>query len=167
MTTVQIDKAKGGQSEIDEAAFARLQGSFRGRLLAPSDDGYEEARKVWNGLIDRRPGLIAECTGVADVIAAVNFAAKNDLLVSVRGGGHSWPGHSIADNAMMIDLSQMRGVRVDLAKKTARAEGGAQLGDLDHETQAFGLATPGGVMSETGVGGLTLGGGVQGWLVGK
>ncbi len=167
MAALQIAKSGGPKSTVPEDVVEELQGAFRGRLIAPGDDGYEDARKVWNGTIDRRPGLIAECTGVADVIAAVNFAAKNGLLVAVRGGGHSWPGHSIADDALMIDLSHMRSVTVDLAKKTVRAQGGAQLGDLDHETQAFGLATPGGVMSETGVAGLTLGGGVQGWLAGK
>ncbi len=167
MTTVQIAKSQSAKSDVAEAALEELRNGFRGRLIEPGDDEYEAARKVWNGTIDRRPGLIAECTGAADVIAAINFAARNDLLVSVRGGGHSWPGHSIADDGLMIDLSHMRGVRVDRANKRVRAQGGAQWGDVDHETQAFGLATPGGVVSETGIAGLTLGGGAQTWLVRK
>ena len=161
---IRIAKSQGATSEVADVALDELRGGFRGRLIDRADDAYEAARKVWNGTIDRRPGLIAECTDTADVIAAVNFAATNDLLVSVRGGGHSWPGHSIADDALMIDLSHMRGVRVDFANKTVRAQGGAQWGDVDHETQAFGLATPGGLVSETGIGGLTLGGGAQTWL---
>ena len=167
METLEIAKSQGEKKTLSPDAIEEFRSAFRGRLIAPPDHDYETARKIWNGTIDRRPGLIAECTGAADVIAAVSFAAKNDLLVSVRGGGHSWPGHSVADDALMIDLSHMRGVRVDLAKKTVRAQGGAQWGDVDHETQAFGLATPGGVDSETGVGGLTLGGGAQTWLVRK
>lgn len=165
--TIQIAKSQGTKSDVAEAALEELRNAFRGRLIEPGDVEYDAARQVWNGTIDRRPGLIAECTGTADVIVAVNFAARNDLLVSVRGGGHSWPGHSIADDGLMIDLSHMRGVRVDLANKTVRAQGGAQWGDVDHETQAFGLATPGGVVSETGIAGLTLGGGAQTWLVRK
>ena len=133
----------------------------------PGDDEFDEARKVWNGMIDRRPGLIARCSGTADVIAAVNFARTHGLLVAVRGGGHSWPGHSVCDDGLVIDLSRMRGVRVDLATKTVRAQGGALWGDVDHESQAFGLATPGGVVSTTGIGGLTLGGGSQTWLIRK
>ena len=165
--TIQIAKSQGTKSDVAEAALEELRNAFRGRLIEPGDVEYDAARQVWNGTIDRRPGLIAECTGTADVIVAVNFAARNDLLVSVRGGGHSWPGHSIADDGLMIDLSHMRGVRVDLANNTVRAQGGAQWGDLDHETQVFGLATPGGVVSETGIAGLTLGGGAQTWLVRK
>ena len=138
---------------------------FVGSLIVPGDAEFNEARKVWNGMIDRRPGLIAQCSGAADVIAAVNFARTHGLLVAVRGGGHSWPGHSVCDDGLMIDLSRMRGVRVDLATKTVRAQGGALWGDVDHESQAFGLATSGGVVSTTGIGGLTLGGGSQTWLI--
>ncbi len=152
---------------VDQATVEEFEASLRGELIQPDDDGYDAARKVWNGLIDRRPGLIAQASGVADVIAAVNFASKNDQLVAVRGGGHSWPGHSVCDDGLMIDLSLMRSVRVDLESQTVRAQGGALWGDVDHETQAFGLATPGGVVSETGIGGLTLGGGSQCWLIRK
>ena len=167
MAMPELAKSQGMMSTVPVEVLEAFQSGFRGRLIAPGDVSYDTARKIWNGTIDRRPGLIAECTGSADVIATVNFAAKNDLLVSVRGGGHSWRGHSVADDALMIDLSHMRGVRVDLANRTVRAQGGAQWGDVDHETQAFGLATPGGVVSETGIGGLTLGGGAQTWLVRK
>ena len=167
MATIEIAMSDGQRGRVPSDVFEEFQSGFRGRLVIPGDNDYDTARQIWNGTIDRRPGLIAECTGSADVIAAVNFAAKNDLLVSVRGGGHSWPGHSVADDALMIDLSHMRGVRVDLANKTVRAQGGAQWGDLDHETQPFGLAATGGVVSETGIAGLTLGGGAQTWLIRK
>lgn len=167
MASLEFADPQGERHSVAAEALEGLENGFGGRLIAPDDDQYETARKVWNGTIDRRPGLIAQCTGAADVIAAVNFAAKNGLLVSIRGGGHSWPGHSVADGALMIDLSQMRAVRVDLANKTVRAQGGAQWGDLDHETQPFGLAATGGVVSETGIGGLTLGGGAQTWLIRK
>ena len=162
---MQIEQLDGGKTEIADAAFEELRTAFRGSLIAAGDDQFDEARKVWNGMIDRRPGLIAQCAGAADVIAAVNFARTHGLLVAVRGGGHSWPGHSVCDDGLMIDLSRMRGVRVDLATKTVRAQGGALWGDVDHESQAFGLATSGGVVSTTGIGGLTLGGGSQTWLI--
>jgi len=162
---MQIERLDGGKTEIAVAAFEELRTAFRGSLIAAGDDKFDEARKVWNGMIDRRPRLIAQCAGAADVIAAVNFARTHGLLVAVRGGGHSWPGHSVCDDGLMIDLSRMRGVRVDLATKTVRAQGGALWGDVDHESQAFGLATSGGVVSTTGIGGLTLGGGSQTWLI--
>ena len=162
---MQIEQLDGGKTEIADAAFEELRTAFRGSLIVPGDAEFSEARKVWNGMIDRRPGLIAQCSGAADVIAAVNFARTHGLLVAVRGGGHSWPGHSVCDDGLMIDLSRMRGVRVDLATKTVRAHGGALWGDVDHESQAFGLATSGGVVSTTGIGGLTLGGGSQTWLI--
>ena len=162
---MQIEQLDGGKTEIADAAFEELRTAFRGSLIAAGDDKFDEARKVWNGMIDRRPRLIAQCSGAADVIAAVNFARTHGLLVAVRGGGHSWPGHSVCDDGLMIDLSRMRGVRVDLATKTVRAQGGALWGDVDHESQAFGLATSGGVVSTTGIGGLTLGGGSQTWLI--
>jgi FAD/FMN-containing dehydrogenase len=164
---MQIERLDGGKTEIGDAAFQQLRAAFRGSLIAADDNEFDEARKVWNGMIDRRPGLIAQCAGAADVIAAVNFARTHGLLVAVRGGGHSWPGHSVCDDGLMIDLCRMRGVRVDLATKTVRGQGGALWGDVDHESQAFGLATPGGVNSETGIGGLTLGGGSQTWLIRK
>ena len=164
---MQIQQLNGEKTEIADATFQELRTVFRGSLIVPGDDGFDEARKVWNGMIDRRPGLIARCSGTADVIAAVNFARTLGLLVAVRGGGHSWPGHSVCDDGLMIDLSRMRGVGVDLATKTVRAEGGALWSDVDHESQVFGLATPGGVVAETGIGGLTLGGGSQTWLIRK
>jgi FAD/FMN-containing dehydrogenase len=134
-----------------------------GELIRSGDAGYEEARGVWNGLIDRRPALVARCRGVADVVACVRFAAEHDLLLAVRGGGHNVAGFGTCDGGLVIDLSAMRGVRVDLVRRTVRAEGGATWGDLDRETQLFGLAAPGGIHSKTGIAGLTLGGG-QGWL---
>ena len=134
------------------------------RGVDPGDPGYDEARTVSNGLIDRRPALIARCSGVADVVAAVNFARDaRSARSSVRGGGHNVAGNAVNDGGLVIDLSSMRGVRVDPASRTVRAQGGATWGDVDRETQLFGLATPGGVVSTTGVGGLTLHGGC-GWL---
>ena len=137
--------------------------TFRGRLLAPHDDGYDEARVVHNGLIDRRPRLIVRCSGTADVIDAVNLARERRLLTAVRGGGHSIAGYSVCDGGLMLDLSVMRGVWVDPGAQTVRVQGGATWGDVDREAQAFGLAVPGDVVSTTGVAGLTLGGGI-GWL---
>src|ERR687894_1506261 len=140
-----------------------LRDGFRGELLSPQDSGYEDARKVWNGSINRFPALIARCAGVADVIAAVKFAKDNGLLVAVRGGGHSFPGLSVCDGGLVIDLGLMKGIRVDPVARTARAQAGVLWGDLDRETQAFGLATTGGIVTHTGVAGLTLGGGI-GWI---
>ncbi len=157
----------GSSAAISSTAVDELRTTFRGQLITPSHPDYDAARRVWNGLIDRRPGLIARCTGVADVIAAVNFANKHDLLVAVRGGGHSFPGHSVCDGGLVIDLSAMKGIRVDPERRIAVAQAGSTWGDLDHETQAFGLATPGGVVTTTGIAGLTVGGGSQGWLVRK
>jgi FAD/FMN-containing dehydrogenase len=164
MTESQV--AATGGIALDEAAVQELKARVRGDLLRPGDDGYDAARTIHNGMIDRRPALIARCAGVADVVAAVQFARERQLLVSVRGGGHSVPGFSVCDRGLMIDLSRMRAVRVDPARRTARAEGGATWGDVDHETQAFGLATTGGVARPTGVAGLTLGGG-HGFLMRK
>jgi len=134
--------------------------------VRPGDDGYEAARKVWNGNIDRSPGLIARCAGPADVIQAVNFARSHNLLVAVRGGAHNAAGHGTCDGGLVIDLSLMKGIRVDPARRTAQVQGGALWADVDHETLAFGLATTGGTVSNTGVAGLTLGGG-EGWLMGE
>ena len=147
---------------VDQAIEA-LHADFRGELVAPGSPGYEETRHVRNGLIDRHPAVIARCSGTADVVAAVNFAREHDLLVSVRGGGHNVAGTATNDGGLVIDLAAMRGVWVDPAARTVRAQGGATWGDVDRETQLFGLATPGGVVSTTGVGGLTLHGG-WGWL---
>jgi FAD binding domain-containing protein/berberine-like enzyme len=149
-----------------EAAVAAFKAGLRGQLLRPGDDNYDGARKIWNGMFDRRPALIARCAGAADVMSAVNFARDNGLPVAVRGGGHSFPGHSVCDGGLVIDLSTMRSIRVDPAARTARAQPGAKWIDFDHETQAFGLATTGGTASDTGIAGLTLGGGL-GWLSSK
>ncbi len=149
--------------ELDEAALRELEASFGGQLVAPQDPSYDEHRKVWNGSIDRRPALIARCSGVADVIAAVRFAKRTDLAVAVRSGGHSFPGLSTCDGGLVIDLRQMRGIRADPEARTARVQAGVLWGELDRETQAFGLATTGGIVTHTGVAGLTLGGGI-GWL---
>ncbi|MBR0820525.1 FAD-binding oxidoreductase [Bradyrhizobium liaoningense] len=139
---------------------------FRGRLISADHADYDSARAVWNGAIDRRPHLIARCIGTADVVAAVRFARNHDLGIAIRGGGHNVAGTAVCDDGIVIDLSAMRGVRVDPADRRAWVQGGALWGDVDHETQAHGLATTGGIVSHTGVAGLTLGGGV-GWLMRK
>jgi FAD/FMN-containing dehydrogenase len=143
-----------------------FQASLRGELIQPSDQRYDEARKLWNGMFDRRPALIARCSGTADVMCAVNFGRDNRLRVAVRGGGHSFPGHSVCDGGLVIDLSPMKSVRVDPPTRTARAEPGVKWIEFDRATQAFGLATTGGTASDTGIAGLTLGGGL-GWLSSK
>jgi FAD/FMN-containing dehydrogenase len=153
----------GETTELTDDQLASLRMTFRGRLLTSRDDGYDQARVVQNGLIDRRPGLIVQCSGTADVIDAVNLARERQLLTAVRAGGHSIAGYGVCDGGLMIDLSVMRGVWVDPDTRTVRVQGGATWGDVDRETQAFGLAVPGGVVSTTGVAGLTLGGGI-GWL---
>jgi FAD/FMN-containing dehydrogenase len=144
----------------------RLRNSVQGPVIGPEDEGYDEARSIWNGAIDRRPAWIARCTGVADVAAAVGFARERDLLVGVRSGGHGVGGHALCDGGLVIDLSLMKGIRVDPATRTARAEAGVLWGELDRETQHFGLATVGGIVTHTGIAGLTLGGGI-GWLMRK
>ncbi|MGY2931984.1 FAD/FMN-containing dehydrogenase [Bradyrhizobium sp. GM6.1] len=148
------------------SAAADLSASFGGQLLKPTDEGYEEARKVHNGLVDKRPALIARCRSVADVVDAVALVIKLGLEVAVRGGGHNVAGRATIDGGIMIDLSPMRGVHVDAVGKTVRAQGGATWGDVNRETQLHGLAVTGGVVSTTGIAGLTLGGGL-GWLMGK
>lgn len=140
-----------------------LSRGFRGEIFRPADPGYDAARAVWNAMIDRRPALIARSRGTADVIAAVNHARAHGLPVSIRGGAHNVAGHAVGDGAVMIDLSLMRAVQVDRTRRIAVVEGGALWRDVDRETQAFGLATPGGLISDTGVAGLTLSGGI-GWL---
>ena len=137
-----------------------LAEGFSGQIIRPDDAGYEQHRRIWNGSIDRRPGLIARCAGVADVTAAVNFARENGLLAAVRGGGHSFPGLSTCDDGIVIDLSLMKGIRVDPASRTVRVEPGVLIGELDDETQPFGLGVPAGIVTHTGVAGLTLGGGI-------
>ena len=151
---------------IDASAIENLLKTFRGDVVRPGGADYEKLRRVWNGSIDRRPGVIARCTGVADVLAAVRFARERGLLVAVRSGGHSFPGLSACNDGMIIDLAPMRGIRVDPERRTARAQAGVLLGELDRETQAFGLAVPAGVVTHTGLAGLTLGGGI-GWIMRK
>jgi len=141
------------------ATVENLRKAVRGAVLWPGQDGYEAARTLPNAMIDRRPAFIARCTGTADVIACVRFAREHDLLVSVRGGGHSVAGKSVCDGGLMIDLSAMKGIRVDPVARTVRAETGLKLGEFDRETQAFGLATTQGVVPTVGMAGLTLGGG--------
>ena len=131
----------------------RLRNSVQGQVIGPEDEDYDEARAIWNGAIDRRPAWIARCTGVADVAAAVRFARERDLLVAVRSGGHGVGGHAVCDGGLVIDLSPMKGIRVDPVRRTARAEAGVLWGELDRETQLFGLATVGGIVSHTGIGG--------------
>jgi len=138
----------------------KLKSTLRGQLIQPGDAEYEEARRVYNGMIDRRPRFITRCVDVSDVMAAVNFARENELLLAVRGGGHNGGGLGTCDDGLVVDLSDMRGVRVNSRERTARVAGGCVWGDVDHATHAFGLATPSGIISTTGVGGLTLGGGL-------
>jgi FAD/FMN-containing dehydrogenase len=145
---------------MNDAAVSSLKASLRGGLIEPGDPAYEAARKVYNGMIDRRPRLIARCADVADVIAAVKFGREQKMLVSIRGGGHNAGGLGVCDDGLVIDLSPMNYVRVDPKKKTVIAGGGALWGAVDHATHAFGLAVPAGIISTTGVGGLTLGGGI-------
>ncbi|WP_416840942.1 FAD-binding oxidoreductase [Haloferax sp. DFSO52] len=134
--------------------------SLHGELILPTDAEYDDARAIWNGMIDKHPALIARCRGVADVVSAITFARENDLLVAIRGGGHNVAGTALCDDGLVIDLSEMRSVRVDPDRRTAWVQAGATWADVDRETQLFGLAAPGGVVSETGVAGLTLGGGL-------
>ena len=145
---------------ISDQATEELASTLRGELVRPGDITYDQHRKVWNGSIDRSPALIARCAGAADVITAVRFARTHGLLVAVRGGGHSFPGHSVCDGGIVIDLSLMKGIRVNPVDRTARAQAGVLLGELERETQAFGLVVPAGFISHTGLAGLTLGGGI-------
>src|SRR6266700_1553404 len=166
MTDLRVITTEGNDKILEEAVVQDFADGLRGRLLRPDDGGYDEARKVWNGMIDRRPALIARCAGVADVIASVRFARTHGILVSVRGGGHNITGNAVCEGGLMLDLTAMKSVRVDPVGRTARAEAGLTWGEYNRETQAFGLASTGGVVSTTGIAGLTLGGGL-GWLGGK
>lgn len=148
------------------AALQDLKKNFRGELLTPSDAGYDTARRVWNGMVNKRPALIARCTGANDVKACVNFAREQEVLISVRGGGHNYAGKAVCDDGLVIDLSLMKGILVNQARRTVRAQAGLRLGEFDRETQKYGLATTLGVNTDTGISGLTLGGG-YGWLAGK
>jgi FAD/FMN-containing dehydrogenase len=153
----------GGTKTIAQDQLAMLQTALRGELLFPESEGYERARTLWNAMIDRRPALIARCAGAADVMRSVRFAAEHELLTAVRGAGHNIAGKGVCDGGFLIDLSSMRSVHVNPRNKTVRVEPGATLGDLDDATQVYGLATPVGINSTTGIAGLTLGGGF-GWL---
>jgi FAD/FMN-containing dehydrogenase len=153
-------------TQLGEATLAEFEQGLSGRLIRPEDESYDEARSIWNGAHDRRPAMIVRCAGVADVMRAVDFARSENLIVAVRGGGHSIPGFSTVDGGLVIDLSAMRSVHVDPVRRTAIAEGGSTWADFDHETQAFGLAVTGGLVSSTGIAGFTLGGGI-GWLMRK
>src|SRR5215471_14833630 len=144
---------------LDTITIDKFKAGLRGELIQRSDPQYEEARRLYNGMIDKRPLLIARCADVADVISAVRFARENDLLTAVRGGGHNGPGLGSCDDGLVIDLSMMKGVRVDPQNRTVRAEAGCTQGDVDHAAHAFGLAVPAGIVSTTGIAGLTLGGG--------
>lgn len=161
--SVHVKSLEGEMAVFTEEQIDALRMSFRGSLLAPQDHGYDEARVVQNGMIDRRPGLIVRCSGPADVVDAVTLAGERGLLTAVRGGGHHVAGHCICDDGILIDLSPMRGVWVDPGARRVRVQGGATWGDVDRESQLHGLAVPGGIVSTTGVAGLTLGGGI-GWL---
>jgi len=145
---------------VDENQVQDFQSSLRGRLIRPTDGDYDEVRSLYNAMIDKYPAFIVRCANVADVIQSVNFARANKLLLAIRGGGHNGPGLGSCDNGLVIDLSEMKGIRVDPTAKTVRAEGGCTWGDVDHATHAFGMVTPSGIISTTGVGGLTLGGGL-------
>lgn len=151
---------------ISEAALQQLKKNIRGEVLHPGDAAYDSVRKVWNRMVDKRPGVIVRCLGTADVIRSVEFARECGAVVAVRGGGHNIAGKSMCDDGMLIDLTTMKGIHVDAARRTARAQAGLRLGEFDRETQVFGLATTMGVATDTGMAGITLGGG-YGWLDGK
>ncbi len=157
---------EGTHTHLEAAALAQFATALQGQLLRAGDDGYDEARTVWNGMVDRRPGLIARCTSQADVRAAVAFASRHALLVSVKGGGHNVAGHAVCDGGLLIDLSPMQDVAVDAATRTVTVQPGVLWSTVDRATQAHGLATTGGTVSHTGVAGLTLGGGL-GWLMSR
>jgi FAD/FMN-containing dehydrogenase len=164
MATSNLKRRDG--TTIDKALIDAFRKEFHGSLILSGDAGYELARRIWNASIDKHPGLIARCSGVADIVRAVQFARANDLLVAVRSGGHNVGGRALCDDGIVIDLSSMKGIFVDPRLRTVRVQAGATLADVDRETHLHGLAVPVGVVSRTGIAGLTLGGGV-GWLVRK
>lgn len=166
MKGIEVSRLNGGTTVLDEATVRGLEQALKGRVLRDGDAGYDAARTVWNGMIDHRPGLLVRCQEVADVLRAVDFARDRDILVSVRAGGHNIAGKSMCAGGLVIDLSPMKGMRVDPVARTAQAQAGLRLGEFDRETQAFGLATTMGVATDTGIAGITLGGG-YGWLAGK
>jgi len=162
MNNIKINRLNDGIASLTPEALVGLRAALGGQALLPGDSGYDQARTVWNATVDKRPGLVVRCAGPSDVVQAVRFARQHDLLLAVRAGGHNIAGKAVADGAVLIDLSQMRSVRVDRATRVAWVEPGATLADFDRETQAFGLTTPTGINSTTGIAGLTLGGGF-GW----
>ncbi len=166
MDNLEVTTLAGGMAKIDTQTLAELQSAVRGPILTAESPTYDEARQLWNKAIDKHPALIVRCLGTADVVATVNFAREHNLLLAVRGGGHNVAGNASCDGGVMLDLSLMKGIHVDTEKETAHAQGGVTWGDLDHETQLHGLAAPGGIVSTTGIAGLTLGGG-YGWLRSK
>ena len=153
------------ETDAKDTAVQQLRAALRGALIRPGDPDYEVARQVWNGAVNRHPTLIAYCTGVTDVLTCVRFAREQNLHTAVRSGGHHVAGIALCDGGLVIDLSRLKGIRVDPEARLAVAQGGVRWGELDRETQAFGLATPGGTESDVGIAGLTLGGG-NGWLMG-
>ena len=163
MSDLEAITRTGAVTVLAQETVEALKASLGGELLLPGSDGYDDTRTIWNAMIDKRPALIARCSGTADVIAAVKFAREYDLLLSVRGGGHNIAGTALCDDGLTIDLSGMKGLHVDLKTHKVRAQPGCKLGDLDRETQIFGLAVPAGIVTDTGIAGLTLGGGF-GWL---
>src|SRR5215471_2956553 len=163
MTEIRLALLQGGTTALGTETIAALQQTLRGSVCLPGEAGYDNARTIWNAMIDRHPGMAVRCRGAADITNAVRFAREHGLLLAVRGGGHNIAGNAVCEGGLLIDLSQMRSVRVDPTRRTARVEPGATLGDFDKEAQAFGLATPLGINSTTGVAGITLGGGF-GWL---
>ncbi|MGA2977931.1 MAG: FAD-binding oxidoreductase [Spirochaetia bacterium] len=163
MQDLQVKTYTGNDASLNPETIEKLKQSIRGKVLTPESEQYNEARTIWNAMIDKRPALIVRCAGAADVMRAVRFAAEHKLLVAVRGGGHNIAGNAVCDGGLMIDLSPMKSVRIDTKGMTARVEPGVTLGEFDRDTQAFGLATPVGINSTTGIAGLTLGGGF-GWL---
>jgi FAD/FMN-containing dehydrogenase len=154
-----IPKDKG-EKMLNDTQIQNFKATLRGALITPQDANYDEARKVYNAMIDKRPALIAQCVDTADVITAINFGRDNNLTIAVRGGGHNGAGLGLCNDGLVVDLSRMRGIRVDSQQRTVRVEGGCTWGDVDHATHPFGLAVPTGIISTTGVGGLTLGGGL-------
>jgi hypothetical protein len=166
MSDVRVKTLSEAETVLPKEELENFKASLRGSLILPVDAFYEAYRKVWNGMIDKRPGLIVRCQGATDVILCVNFAREHGILLAVRGGGHNVAGNAVCDGGMVVDLSEMRSVRVDVKKNAAYIEGGAVLGDVDRETFIHGLATPTGVVTETGYAGLTLHGGM-GWQLRK
>jgi FAD/FMN-containing dehydrogenase len=158
MPGLQVKTRANGQMTLQEDTIRKFKQSLRGELILSNDPGYDEARSIWNAMIDRRPALIARCLGVADVVTCVNFAREHGIVLSIKGGGHNISGLAVCEGGLMLDMSRMRGVWVDPATRTARAQAGCLLGDVDRETQVHGLAAVLGFISNTGIAGLTLGG---------